>query len=329
MTLHHEPFDVAVVTSAALPWRTGPSFFSLWHACGLADLGLRVAYVIPWLAPASQARAWGSVRFATPEDQYAWLATEAERIDCPGRPVYFCYRSWFAPVIRGIVPLEDVFGATPPARAYMLNEPEHLCWYPWTRSRQRIPADRVAGLVMTNYEYYVGQMRVPGARLLSRLVARYHRHLIRSRTDVVVPLSPAVPLDGANVHEARITGVLTAYTRVPPVGDGGGVYFIGKTIWEKGFDTLIEIACRSAVPVDVYGTGPDAPAIQVLARERGATVRFHGPTESPWSVLGEYRVFLNPSLSESMCTTTAEALVAGRHVVLPVCPGNRVCPGRC
>ena len=51
---HRRPFDVAVVTSAALPWRTGPSFFSLLHACGLAYLGLRVAYVIPWLRPASQ-----------------------------------------------------------------------------------------------------------------------------------------------------------------------------------------------------------------------------------------------------------------------------------
>jgi digalactosyldiacylglycerol synthase len=36
----------------------------------------------------------------------------------------------------------------------------------------------------------------------------------------------------------------------------------------------------------------------------------------------DYRVFLNPSLSEVLCTSTAEALVAGRHVVLPDCPAN-------
>lgn len=319
-----EPFDVAVITSAALPWRTGPSFFSLWHACGLASLGLRVAYVIPWLAPRSQRRAWGSAPFAAPHDQYAWLATEAERIGCPGRPTFFCYRGWFAPVVRGIVPIEDVFGAAPPARAYMLEEPEHLCWYPWTRPRRRIAADRVVGLVMTNYEYYIGNAPVPGARLLARLVAGYHRHLIRTRTDLAVPLSPVVPLPGIRVREARITGVLPAYAQVPPVTAAvGGAYFLGKLIWEKGLETLVEISSRMDLPVDVYGGGPDAASIQALARDRRAPVRFLGPSESPWTTLRDYRVFLNPSLSETMCTTTAEALVAGRHVVLPDCPGNQ------
>jgi digalactosyldiacylglycerol synthase len=37
----------------------------------------------------------------------------------------------------------------------------------------------------------------------------------------------------------------------------------------------------------------------------------------------DYRVFFNPSVSEVLCTTTAEALVAGRHVVLPNCPANQ------
>ena len=288
-------FDVAVVTSAAMPWRTGPSFFSLWHACGLAHLGLRVAYVIPWLEPASQRRAWGSAPFATPDDQYAWLAAEADRVGCPGRPTFFRYRGWFAPVVRGIVPTEDVFGTVPPARAYMLEEPEHLCWYPWTRPRRRIAAERVVGLVMTNYEYYVSHAPVPGARLLARLLAGYHRHLIRTRTDLAVPLSPVVPLDGVRVREARITGVLPAYARVPPVTDTvGGVYFLGKLIWEKGLATLVEIAGRMDLPVDVYGGGPDASSIQALARDRRAPVRFLGPSDSPWTMLQAYRVFLNP-----------------------------------
>ena len=320
---HRRPFDVAVVTSAALPWRTGPSFFSLWHACGLADLGLRVAYVIPWLRPASQERAWGSVRFTTPDEQYAWIAAEALRIGCPGRPEFFCYSSWFAPVIRGVVPLEDVFGATPAASAYMLEEPEHLCWYPLTRSRRRIAADRVVGLVMTNYEYYVGHAKFPGASLLATLVARYHRYLIRTRTDVAVPLSAVVPMTGISVRDARITGVLPAYADVPPVTPTiSGVYFIGKTIWEKGLDTLIDIACRTGQQVDVFGDGPDSEAVRTTARERGAPLRFHGASDSPWTMLSDYRVFLNPSQSETICTTTAEALVAGRHVVLPACPGN-------
>ena len=53
-TKGQEIHDFAVLTSAALPWMTGPSFISLWHACGLATLGYRVVYVLPWLDEASQ-----------------------------------------------------------------------------------------------------------------------------------------------------------------------------------------------------------------------------------------------------------------------------------
>ena len=62
-TKGQEIHDFAVLTSAALPWMTGPSFISLWHACGLATLGYRVVYVLPWLDEVSQQHLTGKRAF--------------------------------------------------------------------------------------------------------------------------------------------------------------------------------------------------------------------------------------------------------------------------
>lgn len=318
--------DIAVITTAALPWRTGPAFLSLWHACGMAATGVRVAYGIPWLSPASQRRLWGEVRFVAPEDHVHWLTAEARRIGAPPLPEVFFYRGAFSSALRGIVPVQDVFAAAPPARAVVLEEPEHLCWYPFTRPRARVAAERVIGVVMTNYGYYVGGSGWPGARHLARGVEAVHRRLLRRHTDAVIPLSPAVGLEDLDhpVLDARVTGVLAPYARVPPVAPTTrGVYFLGRLVWDKGLAAVIDLAARLNLPVDVFGDGPDAAAIARAADRRKAPLRFLGPLDAPWERLSAYRVFLNPSQSEVLCTATADALVAGRHVVLPDHPSNR------
>ncbi len=315
--------DLTVLTSAALPWRTGPSVFSIWHASGMAARGYSVRYVLPWLAPRAQARAWGKAMFATPDSHTDWLQAEALRLTGMALPPAIHNRAtWFSPY-RGILPLQDVYGVTPRCHTLMVHEPEHMCWYPFIRSRRRIPARVTVGRVMTNYEYYIAAARIPFARGLSRMVARAHHHVIRTRTDVPVRITPAFALPDMTAHDTRITGVFAAYADVQPVGpQTRGIYFVGKLIREKGLEDLLRCAARTGHTVDLYGAGEDEPTLRHMARQLAAPVRFLGPHASPWQVLGGYRVFFNPSLSEGLCTTTAEALVAGRNVVLPDCPGN-------
>ncbi|MBK5970253.1 hypothetical protein CCR91_16195 [Thiorhodovibrio winogradskyi] len=319
------PYDVCVVTSAALPWRTGPAYLSLWHACGLAELGLQVAYVVPWLGRGSQRRLYGDVRFQDQAAMATWLSAEAQRLGCPPLPHLFTYPGYYSQSLRSII-ARNLFISVPKSRSLVLEEAEHLCWDPLSTPRSRLDAQRVIGVLLTDYGYFIRRSGWPLASWLSKAVGRYHRRQIRRHTDLVVPLSPAVALepDSHPQIEARISGVLSHYAAVPPVRpDNKGIYFLGRLVWNKGLDMLIELSCRLNLSIDVYGEGPDGDALLRTARERNASLRLLGHHPSPWDALPNYRVFINPSWSEVLCTATADALVAGRHVVLPDCPGNR------
>lgn len=318
--------DVVVLTTAALPWRTGPAIFSAWHAGGLAALGYRVAYGVPWLGAASQRRLWGKVLFSCPEEQAQWLRAEAARLGVPTLPEIFFFKGVFSRAMFSIFMLEDAFAAAPPARYFVVQEPEHFGWLPLTRAKHRVGAEKILGIVMTNYGYYIRRPGRPDRAVFARFVEWRHKRLMRKHADIIVPLSPALDLRGLEdlVVWGQVTGVLAAFAQVPPVEDTNrGVYFIGRLTWDKGLDEVITMAKRLDTTIDIHGEGPDQDAIENTAQARRAPIHFLGPSAAPWEVVARYRVFFNPSLSEVLCSTTAEALVAGRHVVLPDCPANQ------
>ena len=72
--------------------------------------------------------------------------------------------------------------------------------------------------------------------------------------------------------------------------------------------------------MDIYGQGPHADEIKEFAKKGRLPARFHGARDH--SLLSEYRVFVNPSVSEVLCTTIVEALAMGKWVVCPKHPSN-------
>lgn len=321
----YRDFDVTIVTTATLPWLTGPAYLSMHQAIGLTRLGYRVAYGVPWVGAADQAWLWGAPIFASRDEHRDWLRREARALGCEVDLEIFHYRAKVWRPMRSIAPKQDVIAAAPQSRALVMIEPEHLTWKAISTPRPAADFERIIGVVMTNYGYYIARQPYPGAELLARWLTRVHRFLIRRYTDIAIPISPAVAdvTAGHPGGEARVTGVYCGYAEVPPVtSETRGAYFIGRLVWEKGLETVIDIARLADIQVDVIGSGPDEPAIREMARRTAAPVRFLGPTTEAWRCLADYRVFLNPSASEVLCSTTAEALVAGRHVVLLDCPAN-------
>jgi digalactosyldiacylglycerol synthase len=130
------------------------------------------------------------------------------------------------------------------------------------------------------------------------------------------------------------------------------VYFIGKMLWSKGLGSLMELlkyAEESAdlnVKVDMYGSGPDQGAATAKAKSLELDMPFHGPVDhvelgsthkvsaslcrccqiaclaSPNLSATFQQIFVNPSTSEVLCTTSAEALAMGKFVILPSHPSN-------
>ena len=134
-------------------------------------------------------------------------------------------------------------------------------------------------------------------------------------------------------------------------------YFIGKLLWAKGFDQLLELqaAFRERTgeyfEIDIYGSGPDEGEIKrafsggvtsgiidgsnrILQRlntwgSDGSSRRLHclpanflGKSDHSSLAGDAYSIFINPSLTEVLCTTTAEAIAMGKWAVVPSHPSN-------
>ncbi len=176
-------------------------------------------------------------------------------------------------------------------------------------------------------------------RLLSSWMCRAHCHRLIKLSGTLGKFAPEKELV-ENVHGVRRTfldvgkelrvKLSSAHGAMDPVFGPDAeptVYFIGKMLWSKGLNSLMDLmkyAEESAglkVKVDMYGGGPNKDEASAKSAKMGLDMPFHGPidhSELAWT----HKVFVNPSLSEVLCTTVAEALAMGKFVVVPSHPSN-------
>ena len=114
-------------------------------------------------------------------------------------------------------------------------------------------------------------------------------------------------------------------------GDGAGgwtrgAYFLGKALYTKGYRELIDalvlhaseqsVPPASLPPMHTYGSGPDFEAVVSEVDERALPITVNPGIDHAHPNLHGYRVFVNPSTSDVLCTATAEALAMGKMVEL-------------
>jgi digalactosyldiacylglycerol synthase len=202
----------------------------------------------------------------------------------------------------------------------------------------------VIGIVHTNYKAYA-QHHYSGL-VTGPIVGVMSAWMVRAYCDKVIKLSPVLQEYAVekecveNVH-----GIRPEFLSPPLKLTGNKVYFLGKLLWCKGLDKLLELeeeyrrSTGSYFEVDVFGSGPEEAEIQrafgqsststgadkakasYAWRRRPLPVTFPGRVDHA-TIGGEYKVFVNPSVTEVLCTSTAEAIARGRFVLVPQHPSN-------
>lgn len=135
---------------------------------------------------------------------------------------------------------------------------------------------------------------------------------------------------------SNIHGIRAEFLQVPRPSMEGGIYFLGKLLWAKGLDVLLQLQtdhCKRTghyFPIDIIGSGPDQADIEAAftsstkKKKRTAAsipAQFMG-RQDHLEYCTNYKIFVNPSLSEVLCTATAEAIAMGKFVLIPVHPSN-------
>mmetsp|Transcript_251 Transcript_251/g.315 ORF Transcript_251/g.315 Transcript_251/m.315 type:complete len:519 (+) Transcript_251:206-1762(+) len=327
-----------VVTTASLPWLTGTAVNPLLRAAYLArerDPG-RVTLLIPWLQMEDQLRIFPKGKtFQNEEEQRQYIVKWLEENSKFGREarkldIRF-YQGRYQPSYGSIFPMGDMLQLIPDSEAdvCILEEPEHINWFkpsglPWTEK-----FNYVIGIMHTNYELYA---RGETMGFFKEFCVKYlNIWMARAYCDRIIKLSAALQEYApekevvCNVHGIRDT-FLEIGDRASLRPFDNGAYFIGKMLWGKGYDLMIQLMSHakkrmgSAFTIDIFGSGPDQKAIQRSFKHKNLPATFHPATDH--ATLDSYKVFINPSVSEVLCTTTAEALGMGKFAIIPDHPSN-------
>jgi len=330
--------SITVATTAAIPWLTGTSINAAMRSAELARIGYKVTLVVPFVKdPAAQRHLFDGETFATPLEQEGamreWFASQGVTSDnLPLTIVWF--EAYWGPTGNSLVawnPL-DALPADHPRDILIAEEPERLTTF-YTGACLKSSFRYVVGVIHTNYDSYFKDFGMPF--LLRLWQAHIFESSICSSVDLVIrlsafnslstPLSAAVPNEVVNVNGVAERFLLIG-EEVQPLESPPDVaaYFLGKALWSKGYDKLIELAKQvPSLRIDTYGSGSeeDKIAASALKNTDGRMVH-HAGIRHDDVMLRNYSVLINPATSDVLCTVTMEALAMGKHVVLVQDPSN-------
>ena len=243
----------------------------------------------------------------------------------------------------------------------VLEEPEHLNWY-HSGERWTDKFKHVVGIVHTNYLDYVrleenGEIKEKALKFVNNVVSLVHCHKVIKLSDAVqeFPKSTTMNVHGVSpifldvgakkaIEATKEKDVEMVKGPLASIGSAStkkkrgkkpvftkGAYFLGKVVWGKGYKELLDRVSEHNVSedgrecpleLDVFGNGDDFAEVKSNAEKMKLPLHFHGRKDHAAPDIHDYKVFVNPSLSDVVATTTAEALAMGKFVVCAKHPSN-------
>ncbi|KAL7507055.1 hypothetical protein ACHAXN_004266 [Cyclotella atomus] len=321
-----------------------------------------VTLVIPWLQDEKDRLVLygNAVTFKSSEEQEQyireWLSNEAEMPAEALALKIVWYPARFHTYANSIFALGDICDmiSNDDTDVCILEEPEHLNWYrspgsaSWTTK-----FSHVIGVIHTNYKAYVrdhapaGFIASPVTAGINSLVVKANCHRVIKLSNVLQTFVPGKEVV-ENVHGIRGTylneGRRICSTKPLLVNRQRKAYFLGKLIWGKGFSEMLELqsryhkSTRSYFAIDIFGTGNDENEIKrafnpeqcnegyvfktLKSQKEPIPVTFMGKKDHAKLAGDDYSILINPSITEVLCTTTAEAIAMNKFAIIPSHPSN-------
>lgn len=338
MTAMDRRQHIAIFTTASLPWMTGTAVNPLFRAAYLARAGDReVRLVVPWLSLKDQELVYPEkITFGSPSEQEGYIRRwlDERATISSGFSISF-YPAKFSKEKRSILPVGDITEIVRDEEAdiAVLEEPEHLTWYHHGR-RWKTKFRRVIGVVHTNYLEYVkreknGYIQAFLLRYINNWVIDIYCHkVIRlSAATQDVPRSIICNIHGVNPRFLEVGKVNHGRQQGDKHAFAKGAYYIGKMIWSKGYSELLQLLLEhqgelSGLEMDLYGNGEDSDQVKKSAENLHLKITVYPGRDHADPLFHDYKVFINPSTTDVVCTTTAEALAMGKIVVCANHPSN-------
>ncbi|KAK1389707.1 Digalactosyldiacylglycerol synthase [Heracleum sosnowskyi] len=329
---------VAIVTTASLPWMTGTAVNPLFRAAYLSKSAMQnVTLLVPWLCRADQELVYpNNLTFGSPEEQELYIRRWLEeRVGFKADFKISFYPGKFSKERRSIMPAGDTsqFISSKDADIAILEEPEHLNWY-YHGKRWTDKFNHVVGIVHTNYLEYIkreknGALQAFLVKHVNNLLTRAYCHKVLRLSGATqdLPRSEICNVHGVNPQFLKIGEKVAAERECGQKAFSKGAYFLGKMVWAKGYRELIDLLAKhktelDGFKVDVFGNGEDAHEVQSTAKRLDLNLQFMKGRDHADDSLHGYKVFINPSVSDVLCTATAEALAMGKFVVCAEHPSN-------
>lgn len=253
-----------------------------------------VTLVVPWLELDEDQQELYKRVFVNEQEQEeyirTWLRDNADMPDAAdpntGLKIRF-YPARYHPGLCSIFAMGNILSLIPDEQAdvCILEEPEHLNWYRAPGEGWTNKFHYVVGIVHTNYKeyasaHYSGLWTAPAIAVMSSAMVRAYCHKVIKLSDVLQTFAPEKE-ETSNVHgvrseflkeglrrgeEARVNqdmDVAQVVRRIQQEPEETSVYFIGKILWAKGLDLMLDLEeyykqCTGEYfAIDVYGSGPE------------------------------------------------------------------------
>lgn len=317
---------------------TGTAVNPLFRAAYLSkDGGRNITLVIPWLSSNDQGLVYpGNITFKSPSEQETYVRQWLEeRTSFKSAFSIRFYPGKFSSDKRSILPVGDIAELISDEEAdiAVLEEPEHLTWYHHGK-RWKTKFRLVIGVIHTNYLEYV--KREKNGRMQAFLLKHINSWVVNIYCHKVIRLSAATQ-DYPNSIICNVHGVNPKFLEIgqkkmeQQQNEGKafskGAYYIGKMVWSKGYKELLKLLGdhQKELPgfeIDLYGNGEDSDQVRKAAEKLELAIRVNPGRDHADPLFHDYKVFLNPSTTDVVCTTTAEALAMGKLVVCANHPSN-------